>query len=256
MAFEYAEVQEAMARDGLRMVVVGRVPSGWSEGAKGILHMKGIDWCAVRLAYDEPELKTWARRLSAPVAVYRSEQPRGGWDEILLLAERLAPSPCLLPADPVERALVFGLSHEICGEAGLGWARRLQLVHASLTGSGGFVKPIAEYLGRKYGWRDGEGPLWGARVTSLLQMLAARLHAQRATGSDYYVGGRPTAVDIYSATFMAHFAPLPEDQCDMDPHIRTAFESRDAATADALDPILLAHRDMMYRQHLALPLAL
>jgi hypothetical protein len=34
------------------MVVVGNVPSPWGEAAKGILHIKGIEWAAVRLAYD------------------------------------------------------------------------------------------------------------------------------------------------------------------------------------------------------------
>ena len=43
----------------------------------------------------------------------------------MLLAERLAPAPALLPADPASRALALGLAHELCGEAGLGWSRRL-----------------------------------------------------------------------------------------------------------------------------------
>ena len=71
--------------------------------------------------------------------------------EILLLAERLAPTPSLLPADPAVRALAFGLAHEICGEAGLGWSRRLQMVHASLQNAGGFPVPVAKYLGKKPG---------------------------------------------------------------------------------------------------------
>ncbi len=45
-------VEDAIKRGGLRMVVVGDVPSPWGEAAKGILHIKGIDWVAVRLAYD------------------------------------------------------------------------------------------------------------------------------------------------------------------------------------------------------------
>src|SRR5262249_41629081 len=44
MPFEYVSVDEAMKRRGLRMVVVGDVPSPWSEAAKGILHIKGIEW--------------------------------------------------------------------------------------------------------------------------------------------------------------------------------------------------------------------
>ena len=133
------------------MVVVGGMPSPWGEAAKGILHIKGIDWAAVRLVYDSEPLKDWAGQRSGPVAIYDDEQPRAGWAEILLLAERLAPTPALLPKDAAERALVFGLAHEICGEDGLGWARRLQLIHAGLQGAGGFAPRVAAYLAKKYG---------------------------------------------------------------------------------------------------------
>jgi glutathione S-transferase len=256
MPFQYVSVEDAIARGGLRMMVVGGVPSGWGEAAKGIFHVKGIDWVAVRLAYDSEPLKAWAGQRSAPVAVYDNERPRSGWAEILLLAERLAPSPPLVPADAAERALMFGLAHEICGEGGLGWSRRLQLVHAGLSGGGGFPDRAAKYLARKYGYSPDAGASAGARVASLLGMLAARLEAQQAAGSRYYLGKALTAVDIYSAAFMALFAPLPEDVCRMDAATRAAFETRDAATDAALAPILLAHRDMMYREHLELPLAL
>ena len=97
MAFEYCGVDEAIARRGLRMVVVGGVPSPWGEAAKGILHIKGIDWVAVRLVYDSEPLRAWAGQRSGPVAIYDDERPRSGWAEILLLAERLAPEPPLLP---------------------------------------------------------------------------------------------------------------------------------------------------------------
>src|SRR4051812_42845088 len=132
MTFEYLSVEEARKRGGLRMVVVGGVPSPWGEAAKGILHLKGIPWVAVRLDYQSEALKTWIGQLNGPVALYEEEPPRPGWAEILELAERLAPTPALLPADPAARALVLGLAHEICGEGGLGWSRRLQLIHLGL----------------------------------------------------------------------------------------------------------------------------
>jgi hypothetical protein len=93
-------------------------------------------------------------------------------------------------------------------------------------------------------------------VAALLGMLAARLRAQRAAGSRFYVGNAVSAVDVYSATFMALFSPLPQAQCAMDDGTRAAFETLDAATAAALDPMLLEHRDMMYKERLALPLSL
>jgi glutathione S-transferase len=256
MPFEYVSVDDAIARRGLRMVVVGGVPSPWGEAAKGILHIKGIDWVAVRLVYDSEPLKTWAGQRSGPVAIYDDERPRAGWVEILLLAERLAPTLSLLPQDAGERALAFGLAHEICGEDGLGWARRLQLIHAGLQGVGGFAPRAATYLAKKYGHSPEAGAAAGARVRALLGMLAARLKAQRAAGSRFYVGDALSMVDIYSATFLALLKPLPEAQCAMDAGSRAALETLDAATGAALDPMLLEHREMMYRERLELPLSL
>ena len=238
------------------MVVVGRIPSPWSEAAKGILHVKRIPWTAVRLAYDSPSLKEWTGQRNAPVAMYEDEPPRTGWADILLLAERLAPTPSLLPADAAERAWMFGLAHEICGAEGLGWSRRLQLVEAGLRGLGGFDPKVAGYLGKKYGYTPQAGAAAAGRVAALLRMLSRRLKAQQAGGSPYYFGKALTAVDIYSATFLGLLRPLPADVCDMDASTRAAFEFRDAVTDAALDGLLLQHREMMYREHLATPLSL
>ncbi|MDP3761920.1 MAG: hypothetical protein Q8R01_15535 [Ramlibacter sp.] len=256
MSYPYVSVEDAMTRGGLRMVVVGGVPSPWGEAAKGILHIKRIEWAAVRLAYDSDALREWSGQRNGPVAIYENERPRSGWAEILLLAERLAPTPSLLHADAGERALVFGLAHELLGEQGLAWTRRLQLIHAGLQGAGGFPERAAKYLAKRYGYSPQAGAASGTRVAQLLRMLGARLKSQRDAGSRYYVGDSVTAVDVYSATCMAMFRPLPAGQCDMDVSTRAAFEMQDAQTEAALDPILLAHRDMMYAQHLELPLAL
>jgi glutathione S-transferase len=88
----------------------------------------------------------------------------------------------------------------------------------------------------------------------LLGEVAALLHAQ--AGKPYYFGDSPSALDVYSATFMALFKPLPDAQCAMEPGVRAAFEWLDDETRAALDPILLAHRDRMYERHLETPLSL
>jgi glutathione S-transferase len=256
VSFQYVNVEEAIKRGGLRMVVVGGVPSPWGEAAKGILHIKGIEWVAVRLAYDSEALKNWAGQRSGPVAVYEQEPPRSGWAEILALAERLAPAPPLLPAKPDERALVESLSQEICSEGGLGWSRRLLMIHAGLQNAGGFPERVAKYLGKKYGYSPEAAAGSGAKVAATLGKMAGRLKAQRAAGSGYYVGNSLTALDVYSATFTAMFGALPQAQCAMDATTRAAFEKYDAQTEAALDPILFEHRDMMYAKHLELPLVL
>jgi glutathione S-transferase len=256
MTFAYVGVEDAIKQPGLRMVVVGGVPSPWGEAAKGLLHIKRIDWAAVRLVYDSEALKEWAGERSGPIAIYDNEKPRSRWSDILLLAERLSPEPALLPKDPAERALAFGLAHELVGEDGLAWSRRIELIHAGLQNSGGFPERVSKYLAKKYGYSPAAGAAAASRVAELLKLLAARLAAQHRAGSRYYVGEAPTAVDVYSAACMAMFCPLPEAQCKMDAATRAAFANRDPQIEAALDPIVLAHRDMMYAQHLELPLAL
>ena len=170
MTFQYVSVDEAIKRSGVRMVVVGGVPSPWGEAAKGILRVKNIAWAAVRLVYDSEPLKEWAGQRSGPILMYNNERPRAGWAEILLLSERLAPNPSLLPKDAADRALVFGLAHEICGEQGLAWSRRLQLIHAGLNNKGGFPERVSKYLGKKYGYSQEAGANAGSRVAHVLRI--------------------------------------------------------------------------------------
>src|SRR6185503_2646832 len=162
MTFRYVSVEEAIKRGGLRMVVVGGVPSPWGEAAKGILHIKGIEWVAVRLVYDSEPLKNWAGERSGPVAIYEQENPRSGWAEILELAERVAPTPSVLPADAAARAVVMELGRDIFGEGGLAWSRRLQMIHAGLNNAGGFHGRVAGYLAKKYGYSPEAGAASGA----------------------------------------------------------------------------------------------
>lgn len=259
----YPEItlQQAKAQQGLRMIVVPDLPSPWSEAAKGILHIKQIPWAAVRLDQRSDEQAAWSGRRDAPVAIYNDEAPRAGWDQILLLAERLsaAGSPSLLPQDPEQRALVMGLSHEICGEQGLGWTRRLDSVHKGLNDSEitGFPKPIAGYLGKKYGYQAEQGASYSKRAAALLTMLSQRLSRQhKQQQSRFYVGNELTAVDIYSACFMAYFSPLDNDNCPMPESMRRVFEAKDATISAALKPNLLEHRDFIYQHFLPLPLSL
>lgn len=256
MTFQYVSVDEAIKRGGLRMVVVGGVPSPWGEAAKGILHIKGIEWVAVRLVYDSEPLKNWAGQRSGPVAIYEQEKSRSGWAEILELAERIAPTPSLLPADAATRAVVMDLARDICGEGGLAWSRRLQMIHAGLNNAGGFPARVAGYLAKKYGYSPEAGAAAGARVAEIVGKLVGRLKDQKKAGSRYYVGDSLTAADVYAATGMTMFGALSPGQCDMDASTRVAFEIRDAQTEAALDPILFEHRDMMYAKHLELPLSL
>ncbi len=253
MAFEYVDLETAKRIDGLRMSVVRGVPSPWGESAKGILHVKGLDWLAVSHVPGNPELNAWTKRDNAPVLITTDGARKSGWAEILLYTEAVTPTPSLVPTDPRDRMMMFGLAHELMGEGGLCWCRRLQYVQRGMQLDG---KPRrqAEYIGPKYGYDAKCAESATERVVNLLDMFASLLEAQGR--SAYLFGSTLTAVDIYSAATMAMFMPLPEDVCAMDPVVRAGFEALDAETQKALPPQLLKHRDMMYEHHLDLPLKL
>ncbi len=254
----FLPLDEAKQFDGARLVTVAGVPSPWSEAAKAILTVKKIPFVGVRLSPGDAALAEWTGTHNAPVLMVDGEAPRTGWAEILLLAEQLSPSPPLLPADPAERALAFGIAHEICGEMGLGWARRLEGIAAALDeGSDtGFPEPVARYLAGKYGYRPGCGAAARQRVVDVLTLLDTRLRAQEVEGSPYYLGGTLSAVDLYAATFMAIVAPLAPEQCPMPDALRTGFTASDPDTLAAITLRLLAHRDRIYAEHLELPITL
>lgn len=256
MPVHYVELEEAKSAKGLRMVVVAGVPSPWGEAAKGIFHIKQLPWLAVRHDAKDPAQQAWTGRPDAPVVFYDDEPPRSGWAEILLLAERIAPSVSLVPGPAEARADMFGLAHELLSEEGLVWNRRLQLVHAGLQDDGGFPKPVAQYLSAKYGYRAADAESYSDRVGRLLDLFAERLHRQAAADSHFYVGNSVTAVDIYSAVAMALLSPLPPEQCAMHPGTRAAFETVTDSTAVDVDPVLIDHRDRLYADYLELPLTL
>lgn len=255
----YLSVDEAISRPGLRLVLSVGVPGPWGESAKYVLQVKRIPFERVaQIGGGENEaLRRWTGHDNAPIAVYDDERPRALWTEILFLAERLAPEPPLLPRDPMERALVLGLSHEICGEHGFGWTRRLMLFHDILHAS---PPPPPESLGAtkrltaKYGYSAGAAAAAAARAAEILRMLSDRLHEQRKHGSVYFVGDRLSAVDLYWAAFAALVAPLPPEHCPMPAMLRAAYTLRDPVVLEAADPVLLEHRDRIYREHLSLPL--
>jgi glutathione S-transferase len=250
-------IEAARALPGLRLLVIQGVPSPWSQAAKGILRVKDIPYTLVhRLPSDPPgALEAWTGQSSFPAAMYESERPRTGWAEILLLAERLRPAPALVPADPEQRAFFFGLCHELCGEMGLGWCRRLEAVSAGLARTP--PDPIAGWLGRKYGHHPETAALAPGRVRDVLALLADLLAQSRARGGRYLLGAELTALDVYWATFCNLISPLPPEQLALPEAMRPLFVAADPAVHEHLAKSgLLAHRDFVYREHLELPVVL
>ncbi len=254
----YVEPEHARNLGGLRLVLTAGVPGPWSQAAKSIFDVKGIPYTPVVQHGGMPneELVAWTGHRNAPIAVYEQERPRTGWVEILLLAERLAPEPALVPSDPEQRALMFGLSHEICDEQGFGWNRRLTFLHDILArpDASGFERAVAETLGVNYGYSPERGARTNGRVVEVLGLLARQLRAQQAAGSRYLVGERLSAADIYWACFAALIDPLPAAVNPMPDMVRAWYQKKDPVVAAAVDPMLLRHRDHIYQHHLKLPL--
>ena len=257
---QYVEVEQAIGMGGLRVVLSPGVPGPWSEAAKGILYVKKIPYVKVRqeLGGANLPLQRWSAQTTAPVFAYENERPRSLWSDQLFLAERLAPEPALIPAKLEERAQMFGLSNEICGENGFGWSRRLMMLHTTLSNPAApeAAKSGAGFMGRKYGYEAGQAEAAPRRVAEILQALGAQLESQRKRGRRFLVGDRLSALDIYWAAFAALLQPLPDDACKMAPGFRRMYTCTDPSVMAVLAPQLLAHRDFIYHDYLELPVDL
>ncbi|MBJ19049.1 MAG: hypothetical protein GY910_00125 [bacterium] len=256
---DYVEPEEARALPGLRLALTTGVPGPWSEAAKSIFHVKKIEYVPVRQTAAEANeaLVAWTGHRNAPQALYDDEPPRIGWEEILMLAERLSSEPSLIPSEPRDRALMFGLSHEIASEDGLAWNRRHQLLSPLLSVPDAATNPAlagSRVLGENYGWSSEAAARADERVRQVLALLSDQLAAQKEAGRDYLVGDSLSAVDVYWATFCALIRPLPPELNPMPEFLRAAYAGLSQETAAGLDEALITHRDFIYEKHLELPL--
>ncbi len=259
MSGGWTTVVKARKMSGLRLVLTVGVPGPWSEAAKGVLHVRGVPLTKVPQEGGAPndDLVAWTGESNAPQAVFEEERPRTGWSEIIALAERLGRGDSLLPDDPADRAQMFGLIHELAGEGGFGWSRRLMLLapvmslpddHPALASFGS--------MALRYGFDVVLAEAAPTRAAAVVALLRDQLRRQQVAGSEYLIGQRLTALDIYWAAFAALLKPLPEDLCDMPAGLRAGYAMGHPALDEVADPALLEHRDRIYQRHLELPLDL
>ena len=126
----YLTVAEARERPGLRLVLSAHVPAPWGEAAKAVLAARGVSYqpVAQEVFGANDELHAWTGYRNAPIAISDDEPPVSAWLDLLMLAEQVGKGSSLLPAESSGRALVLGLSAEICAPYGFGWARRLLML--------------------------------------------------------------------------------------------------------------------------------
>lgn len=251
---DYASIEEGRKADGLRLVLTAYVPGPWGESAKAILAFKGLTFLPVLQegGGENAELLAWTGQSSAPVAVLDDQPPVCHWFDLLLLSERLAPKKPLLPEDMTLRSQVMGLSALIAGADGFGWNRRLHMLAPMME----LPEPpeMAARLAAKYGWSDEALAKSAGRLKQISSELDRVLARQEERGSEYLVGDSVTAADFYWANFAGMIKPLPHEDNPMPDYMRNTYQARDAETLACVTPRLEAHRDRMYKQHIALPL--
>ena len=194
----WIDVAQARGLPGLRLVLTAGVPGPWGEAAKGLFFAKGISYTRVRqsLGEENAELRAWTGFDNAPQAVWEKEPARLSWESLIYLAERLAPEPALVPAEAGERARMFGLIRELAGENGLGWSRRLMLLHTTLSLPESVLpadhptRLQVKRLGEKYGYGPEAVKAAPARVAAILKLMSDQLAEQQRRGRRFLVGDR------------------------------------------------------------------
>ena len=256
---EYIEAAEAKDMPGLRLALTTGVPGPWGESAKKIFEYKQIAYIPVAqyAGQANEDLVAWTGIRNAPIAVLDNEPGRTNFLDILALAERLKPEPRLIPEDPNDRQLCFGIAADICGEGGWGWKRRILMVGRPRENDSSEIKLPRfdpKYMQLAYSGSQSEAAIASDYLAELLDNFAARLAGQRERGSDYFVGDSLTACDIYWACFSALLEPLPHDVNPMPEWLRLTYGWLGADLEQHRHQILLDHRNLIFERHLGLPL--
>ena len=257
---EYMSIAEARKASGMRLIIAEGLPGPWAEGIRGVLDYKGIPYTRGRfeIGPDQSELIDWTAQASVPVIAWNDELPKSAWMEQIFLAERVQPEPSVIPTDIDQRMRMFGLLSEICAPNGFGWCRRLMLVHGGLNTPNlpSESRDFFQFFGAKYGYSPQAADAAAARAVEILNALDACLAEQQASGRQYFIGGAPSALDIYWAGFSHLIEPMPAPDCPMSEDFRPMYRNTDPGVEAAASDRLMAHRDFIYREHLGLPMEL
>ena len=254
---QYLSVEQGRAATGLRLVVTAHVPGLWSEACKSLFDAKKVPYQLVEqvVGGENLALKDWTAQTSGPVAVWNDERPRSTWSEQLNLAERIAPSPRLIPQDMDDRTAMFGLCNELCGENGFGWNLRLRMTHWALNDPdpGDMARAIMPVLAARYHYDRAAVEPAREQQKAIVARLRDRLAHQQALGRNMLIGDSLSALDIYWAAMAGAIEPLPEDLCpNMPPDMRAGYS--DLELREIGGDALFNHRDRIYREWLKLPM--
>lgn len=255
---EWLTMEQGLAAEGLRIAPVrAGVPSPWSELCRACFCVKRIPFALIN-ARDPKQglaaIKAVTAQEALPVVFWNGERPRSNWLEQILLAERIAPEPRLLPAEPRERALAVGLTSELCSERGFGWHRRVLMIETLLTHPdyGDRERSIGRYLAAKY--RHSDDTVAASRRRC--EEIVATFVALRETAGEFLLGSSLSVLDLAWAAFAALIRPLAEESCPMATLWRGLYTWMPIESTSERVDALLAHRDRIYRTWLPLPVVL
>ncbi|MDJ0657730.1 MAG: hypothetical protein QNJ40_26460 [Xanthomonadales bacterium] len=251
---DWIGIVEAQGAPGLKLALFRGFPSPWSVAARWIFDLKRVPYLKVeRTEADAAEnrLRQWTGQDSLPVAVLDDERPRSHWSAIALLAERLGPEPRLIPDDPVLRADMMGLAHELMGEMGLLWCVRALALAPAIKAQPDDLR--MQEFASKYGMSETESAVAPQRIRDCLQLLAERARGQRAAGCQFLVGDQMSLLDIYWAA--ASVLLQPDDRFALPEPVLAMVEGF-SGVAGPISPDLVAMRDFMFTEHFELPLRL
>jgi glutathione S-transferase len=253
---QYLKPQDAKHLTGVRVVLTQEAFGPWGQAVKKMLEYKQIPYVAVaqRAGEPNPELVEWTGTRNAPTIVVDDEPPVTRWLDQISYIDNMKPTPLLIPLDSESRLEIFGIIHELAGEWGLGWCRRLMMMGDIERGVKAAGKPLPAMISNlmgEYGFSAQNVQNAPRRVADIIATLARRLKQQHARGSRFLVGSNLTAADIYWVCFSYLIGLLPDDICAMTADMRQLRECRDPAILAAKDPVLFEHRDEVARKYLS-----
>lgn len=237
---------------GVRVTFIPGLPALFTECLKNMLDAKGVPYTrALHPMMGKGDNQEFLYKLtsqkSLPTMLYNDERPRNSWVEQVVLADKLGKGPSLIPTNPHQRILMFGMMNELLAEDGIIWRKRL------LFGKSAFTE--------KYGWSEGaveEGPqAMAASLTVFIEMI----QEQKAEGSCYIIGKSLTALDIYFATATYMFVPPgPEiiPRTKENKGLLMGFSVNPPEVQALLDasPWLIEYRDNILKTHCITPAVL
>jgi glutathione S-transferase len=252
---KYRSLEEIKSVPGLRIVIVKGMPSPWSQAARTIFKHKQLDYLTAgqNPGEENSDLVEWCGQNSGPIVAYNDEPPINRWMDILLLSERLAPEPSVLPENAEERVQVIGLTHEVSGDRGIGWWSRVACFHPGMSGPE--PPPPMVAMSQKWGYTNAGGSQAPKEIATRLRLLTDQLARNKARGSRYFVGDHVTALDIHWAAMSVLIDPLPEADMPTLPGYYPIFLvcQRIPEIKDATHASLIDHRNDIFEHYFTMP---